>query len=96
MVTGRWDHEGNEVTIQTQVVMTPKGGTVTRTWNAYLPHIYITSTMYPDMKDEKLFHVVIKSDLGQGRLNKEIIRMWQESGLYFKFGMPSGSSVNQE
>ena len=73
-MTGRWDHEGNEVTIQTQVVVTPKGRTVTRTWNAYLSHI--TSTMYPDMKDEELFHVVIKSDLGPGRLNKEIIQTW--------------------
>jgi hypothetical protein len=52
--------------------------------------------MYPDMKDEELFRVVIKSDLGPGWLNEEIIRTWQERGLYFKFGMPSGLSVNQE
>ena len=74
--------------------MTPKGGTVTRTWNTYLTHIH--TKMYPDMRDEKGFRVMIKTDLGRGRLNETVIREWQTKGLYFKFGMPNGSSVNQE
>ena len=52
--------------------------------------------MYPDMRDEKGFRVMIKTDLGPGRFNETVIREWKTKGLYFKFGMPNGSSVNQE
>ena len=50
------------------------------------------------MKDGIGRRVLIKSDLGPGRLNEEIVRPCKAKGLYFKFGssMPSGSSVNQE
>ena len=70
-VSERWDRKGTLVTISVQVVVTSKGGTVTRIWNQYLQHI--TSSMYSDMKDEVGYRVLIKSDLGPGRLNEDIV-----------------------
>ena len=52
--------------------------------------------MYPDAKDEPLFRVAVKTDLGPGRLAPWLIRKWAKKGFYFKFGLPNGSGVNQE
>ena len=93
-VTGTWDHEGTNVTIPAQVVVAPKGGTVNRTWSLYLEHM--TKNMFPDMKDELLYRFLVKTDMGPGRLDPETLRKGQKRGLHFKFGMPCGTSVNQE
>ena len=93
-MTGIWNAAGTVVTIGTQIVVTPKGGTVTRTWDLFLTHMH--ATMYPDLADRPLFRVCVKTDLGPGRLAPWLIKKWAALGLYFKFGLPNGSSVNQE
>lgn len=52
--------------------------------------------MYPEMKNEIDYRVVIKIDLGPGRLNASMVHKWSKLGLNMKFGLPSGTSVNQE
>jgi hypothetical protein len=91
-VVGNWP--GNEVAIPSQVVVTPKGGTQSRTWDLFLEHI--VKHMYPDLKDIVGKRVCVKTDLGPGRLNATIVRKWHQRGLYFKFGLPNGSGINQE
>ena len=93
-VTGMWNYAGTEVPIRAQVVVTPKGGTVTRSWDLFLEHMH--ATIHPELKDEAGYRVAVKSDLGLGRLAIWLIRKWHKKGLLFKFGLPSGSSVNQE